>query len=161
MEKNKILLIIVSVTLFLAAVLSVGLWFFYPRQKTPAAPEAAVTNKPSNFDPIEWVRTKEDYPALTAKPTESKKEDVIIVYGEDKNKKPVEQAPVHAAPATPAKAPETKPKITEPAKPAVAPVVAPKAKAPAKPKTAAVREYLIQAGSFASRDRAEQAGQVL
>ena len=165
MEKNKILLIIVSVTLFLAAVLSVGLWFFYPRAKDKAAPQVSATNKPSNFDPIEWVRTKEDYPSLTQKPGDEKKEDVIIVYGEDKNKKPVEQTTVQqTASSTPAKAQDAKTKIAEPAKPlAAAPAKAepPKAKAPAKPKTVTVREYLIQAGSFSSRDRAEQAGQVL
>jgi cell division protein FtsN len=165
MEKNKILLIIVSVTLFLAAVLSIGLWFFYPRAKDKAAPQASATNKTSNFDPIEWVRTKEEYPALSAKPGDEKKEDVIIVYGEDKNKKPIEQVTTQQAASTnQSKASETKTKVTEPIKPvATAPAKAetPKPKTPVKPKTITVREYLIQVGSFSTRDRAEQAGQVL
>jgi len=86
MEQNKTLLIIVSVALFLACLLGVGLWLFYPRGKPAEKGPVAATEKSPNFDPIEWVRTKDEFPKLQPK-AEEKKEDVVILYGEKTEKK--------------------------------------------------------------------------
>jgi cell division protein FtsN len=155
MEQNKILLITVSVALFLAAILSVGLWLFYPRQKEAGASAVTPAGKSSTFDPIEWVRTREEYPSFTER-KDDKKDDVIIVYGEEKAPQTREQAPA---------APKTVPVADIPRQAPEPPKAAPRPRqepaAVQKPKTVTVREYSIQVGSFSSRDRAEQAGQVL
>jgi cell division protein FtsN len=154
MEQNKILLITVSVALFLAAILSVGLWLFYPRQKEAEAAARTPAGTSSAFDPIEWVRTREEYPAFTER-KDNKKEDIIIVYGEEKAAQEKSPAPPKAVPAAeiPRQAPEP---------PKAAPAPRPRQEpAAVKPKAVTVREYSIQVGSFSSRDRAEQAGQVL
>ena len=166
MEQNKILLIVLSVALFLAAILSVGLWFFYPREKEAGVSAAAEAGTSTSFDPIEWVRSREDFPALTQRPPVTG-EEVIIVYGEDPAaaKPPVTapavQAPVPSAP--PAPLPPSPAAVTAPApKAPAAAVPAPAAaRTPAPARTVTVREYSIQVGSFSSRDRAEDAGRVL
>ncbi len=164
MEQNKTLLIIVSVALFLASLLGIGLWLFYPRGKPAERGPVATTEKSPNFDPIEWVRTKEDYPQLQPKP-EEKKEDVVILYGEKPGKKP-ETPPVPSAPTTttesvkpaPVKTPSPAPSITQKTVPPTEPAVK---KAPEKQKTVTVKEYVIQVGSFTSLDKAEEAGKLL
>ncbi len=164
MEQNKTLLIILSVALFLAAILSVGLWFFYPREKTEGVSAVAEAGKSTTFDPIEWVRTKEDFPALT-EPDAKHAEDVIIVYGEDPSAARPAAAP--AAAPVPAAPPAPLPPPPAPKAEASAPAPAP-AKETVKPapaaaavRTAKVREYSIQVGSYSSRDRAEEAGRLL
>jgi len=173
MEQNKTLLIILSVALFLAAVLSLGLWFFHPRGTETGGSAVAKTGEATTFDPIEWVRTREDFPALK-EPEDKHRDDVIIVYGEDPKapKPPVETAPAPppAPPPPPSAAPMPStttvpaPKTVSPAPPPAKDGEKPRPSAPAAkgtPKTAAIREYSIQVGSFASRDRAEEAGRVL
>jgi cell division protein FtsN len=157
MEQNKVLLIIVSVALFVAALLSVGLWLFYPRQSAAVSSPVAESGKPSSFDPIEWVRTKEEFPALQTSEDEDK-DDVIIVYGEKEAPKPAPSTP--PAPTTPVPA---APKPAEPvAQPAPAPRPQPKKpEVKPKPRAVTVREYSIQVGSFSSRDKAEEAGKLL
>ncbi|WP_455381327.1 SPOR domain-containing protein [Salinispira pacifica] len=90
MEQHKILLIIVSVSLFFAAVLGVGLWLFYPRQGAGAATAVAGKQPAPNtkegktgFDPIEYLRQGEQQKPPTLEQPQQKKEpgDVIIVYG--------------------------------------------------------------------------------
>jgi cell division protein FtsN len=87
MEQNKALLIILSVALFVAIVLGVGLWLFYPRADAPdtaeADTQAPALSDGSRFDPIEFVRTEDEPPELDV--TESQEDDeegVIIIYGE-------------------------------------------------------------------------------
>lgn len=162
MEQNKTLLIIISVALFLAALLGVGLWLFYPRGKVPEAGPVASTSTTPSFDPIEWVRTQEDFPELKPK-TEEPKEDVIILYGEKDTKKP-ETRPTPQP--VPPRTEEAVPRETQ--KPAVRPAPAPTPAptraappAPSKPRTVTVTEYSIQVGSFSSLDKAEEAGQLL
>lgn len=168
MEQNKILLIIVSVALFLSSLLGIGLWLFYPRGKPAETGPVATIEKSPDFDPIEWVRTKEDFPQLQHK-EEEKKEDVVILYGEKTEKKQVPPAP--AVPATtPEPVKQIPPKTLSPT-PSVtqkpAPPVSAVKKAPEKdrtasvPKTVTVKEYTIQVGSFTSLDKAEEAGKLL
>jgi len=163
MEQNKTLLIIVSVALFLACLLGVGLWLFYPRGKPAEAGPVATTEKSPNFDPIEWVRTKDEFPQLQPK-AEEKKEDVVILYGEKTEKKqeapPAPSAPVappEPAKQVPPKTPSPTPTVTQKPVPPVSNVK----KAPEKSKTVTVKEYTIQVGSFTSLDKAEEAGKLL
>ncbi|HUX12096.1 MAG TPA: SPOR domain-containing protein [Spirochaetia bacterium] len=89
MEQHKILLIIVSVCLFFAAVLGVGLWLFYPREGAastakgvPVAGTQTVTKEgKTGFDPIEYLRQSEQSPTLQNPPQKKENGDVIIVYG--------------------------------------------------------------------------------
>jgi cell division protein FtsN len=163
MEQNKTLLIIVSVALFLACLLGVGLWLFYPRGKPAEKGPVAATEKSPNFDPIEWVRTKDEFPKLQPK-AEEKKEDVVILYGE-KTEKKQEVPPAQTAPAVtpepakqvPPKTPSPTPTMTQKPVPPVSTVK----KAPEKPKTVTIKEYTIQVGSFTSLDKAEEAGKLL
>lgn len=62
MEQHKILLIIVSVCLFFAAVIGLGLWLFYPRapKGAPAVATGSTMQQGSTtFDPIEYLRGSE------------------------------------------------------------------------------------------------------
>jgi cell division protein FtsN len=176
MEQNKTLLIILSVALFLAAILSVGLWFFYPREETAGVSVAGETARAEADDPIEWVR-RNNFPALSQPEPEDPQEDVIIVhpvYGETPEEKlPAEADPVQADPArsNPVPYPPAPPAVTAPAvKPPPAsppPARQPEkprtvtAPPPAAPKTVTVQEYSIQVGAYSSRDRAEELNQVL
>jgi cell division protein FtsN len=158
MEQRKLLIIIISVSVFLAVVLGVGLFWFYPKPK-PAQETPSAGVPKTTFDPIEWVRTREGYPPISAPESKpgDKKEDVIIVYGEKKKEERVVKnvEPV-APPAAVAPKAQTSPVVRKDV-PASAP------KAPTKPavKAAKAREFVIQVGSFASRDKAEQAARTL
>jgi cell division septation protein DedD len=77
MEQNKVLMIIVSVAIFFAAIVGVGVALLYPRDDTAATAARSTTSR--GFDPIEYVRRPE-----TARFDESAEDEepVIIVYGE-------------------------------------------------------------------------------
>ncbi|MDR2588209.1 MAG: SPOR domain-containing protein [Spirochaetales bacterium] len=166
MERNKILLIILSACLFLAAIVSVGLWFFYPREQAVGLSQQTEETHTSGDDPIEWVR-RSDFPALSQAPQEQQ-EDMIIVYGEsgEENKTaaaptPPESVPYTAKPPAPAvSAPVEKP-APPPAPVKPAPPKTAKAPKPAPQKTASVKEYSIQVGAYSTRSRAEEMNQVL
>ncbi|GAB4375022.1 MAG: SPOR domain-containing protein [Spirochaetales bacterium] len=173
MEQNRILLIIVSVALFLASLLGVGLWLFYPRGAATQPSPVATTNTSPDFDPIEWVRTKEDYPQLQPKP-EEKKEEVVILYGEKPaDKQTVPETPAQPAPRTEAKphtslstpvTPSPRPSSTVTQKPSTPSAAVPPSQVkpkPTLPRTIRVKEYTIQVGSFTSLDKAEEAGKLL
>jgi cell division septation protein DedD len=167
MEQNKTLLIILSVALFLATILSVGLWFFYPREDVAGASADIESAAVLPDDPIEWVRRNE-IPALTPQPETPPKEDLIIVYGE-KPEQDGEPAPPVVSPYPPAAAPRVappaprkeqvpaveKPQVRTPAPAAPAPA----ASSPAR--TVRIKEFSIQVGAFSSRDRAEELNEVL
>ncbi len=77
MEQNKVLMIIVSVAIFFAAIVGVGVALLYPRDDSAAM--AAESTTSHGFDPIEYVRR----PDTTGfDETDDEKEPVIIVYGE-------------------------------------------------------------------------------
>jgi DedD protein len=98
MEQKKILWILFAVTLFFLVVVGAGFIWFYPgaqeQQKevasTPAPREAAESQE---FDPIEWVRSAEEYPGLKKDQQPSTEEDnFVVVYGEDEQQKETEAA---------------------------------------------------------------------
>lgn len=76
MEQNKVLMIIVSVAIFFAAIVGVGVALLYPRSDdTDIVAEGGTVPE---FDPIEYVRRPEQAPLTEAED----EEPVIIVYGE-------------------------------------------------------------------------------
>ena len=155
MEQNRTLLVIVSVALFLAAILSVGLWFFYPREEIAGTPAAADTT--GIIDPIEWVRRNE-MPPLTSTPAEPK-DDIVIVYGLSDDEKPVTPGTAPFPPAQSAP-PVTLPGIKKDVPSVPRPQVTSPKPAP-QTKTVSVKEYSIQVGAFSNRDRVEELNEVL
>ncbi len=74
-------MVIVSVTLFLAAIVGVSMFLLYPHDpETPQEARAADETR-ERFDPIEYMRRPTDLPRLTLREADPE-EDVIIVYGE-------------------------------------------------------------------------------
>jgi cell division septation protein DedD len=168
MEQQKVFIIIISVAIFIAAVLAIGLWWFYPRNGSESVANAgsagtAPGTEDNSFDPIEWVRNSEEFPEFVEK-EESEVKDVVIVYGEAEDdsaassgdsidrsgtveivqKKPamLKKEPVTVAVAEkPVPRTEKAPEIREKAAP--------------KPETIQVIQYWIQTGSFTSKGRAE------
>jgi DedD protein len=107
------------------------------------------------FDPIEWVRKAEEFPGLEEEEAEEAPEDFIIVYGETEPREELKEPP-------PVQEIITRPVVVKPVQrtePIQAPVKkerpAPVVEKP-KPKSERVREYWIQAGSYTTKDRAEQ-----
>lgn len=85
MEQNKVLMIVISVAVFLAAIVGVGVALLYPRSEDGSTTVAA--RGIQEFDPIEYVRQPEAEPLTPAEETE---EPVIIVYGADDTETQVE-----------------------------------------------------------------------
>lgn len=183
MEQQKVLWIIFSVTLFLVVVVVVGFVWFLPSEGD-GEPHAAGTAADGQtaaqvFDPIVWVRGDKEVPRMredAAEPVESAAEDLLLVYGEARRQPESvlqlvtpdrERIPVTVSETPPGKTdlPALGPEKTIAARPAEAPaepraVVKPAATpAVAKPEPRPVRvtQYWIQAGSFQSQIRAEQA----
>ncbi len=157
-EQQKVLWIVVSVALFIALVLGIGLWWYYPgkNQEVPIAAggEAPAETGALDFDPIEWVRGDRAVPGLEA-PTESREGDIVIVVGEGET--------VHQEVTIPGggAAPSVSRTLQEPASadsgatdtaPAVA--VAPKPAAP-KPTTVAPSARTTPAPAVAAPKQAE------
>ena len=182
MEQQKTLWIIFSVTLFLVVVVVVGfVWFLPPDSdgELEAAGVAAGSQTSSKvFDPIVWVRGDKEVPRMSedaAEPAESAAEDLLLVYGETRRQpetalQPItpdrERIPVTVLETPPARTdlPALVPEKSVAARPAEAPAepraaVRPAATPVAKPEPRPVRvtQYWIQAGSFQSQTRAEQA----
>ncbi len=82
MEQQKILWVLLSVLAVLMVVVMAGVFLYYPGQGTPRAAAAGETRspaggsrkQPSDFDPIEYIKEKEEAPGLE-KPVEDKKPD--------------------------------------------------------------------------------------
>ena len=174
MEQQKVLIVIVSVALFVAAVIGIGLIFFYPR--TEASPDAPlrIVQEPGaegrqQFDPIEFLRRPEaEAPDFAPREPEDD-DDFIIVFDDEDPPDPrapaepraepepevePEPAPPEPAPAPRAPAP-SEPAPRAPAERPTQPTPAP----PREPQTRQVRvtEYWIQVIASPSRDRVEQA----
>ncbi len=82
MEQHKVLMVIVSVTLFLAAVVGMSMYLLYPHEaETPQEARADGDESGERFDPIEYMRRPDELPRLTLRDPDPE-EDVIIVYGE-------------------------------------------------------------------------------
>lgn len=180
MEQQKTLIVIVSVALFVAAVIGIGLVFFYPRTDiAPDAPPEIVQERVDRqaFDPIEYLRrpgaTAPEFAPHAAEVDED--EDFIIVFDDDEEtppRAPEEERRPPATDADPAPAREVAPEPEQDRDPALrdepaapAPDAAPPRPAepapspPRQPDTRRVRvtEYWIQVIASPSRDRVEQA----
>lgn len=169
MEQNKVLMIVISVAVFLAAIVGVGVALLYPRSADETTPVA--TRGVQEFDPIEYVRQPEAEP-LT--PIEEPEEPVIIVYGAEESTSVDPVVPESSVPAT-SRRPE--PPVTEeprtfgPSRTAATPTTptasttstAPQARDEVRESSPAQRttEYWIQLIASPSRDRVEQAREYL
>lgn len=71
MEQHKVLLIIVSVAIVLAAVVGVGLWLFYPRE--PSAPGMAETPSSTTggfeWQPLDYLQGQGEVPGIEEAPS--------------------------------------------------------------------------------------------
>jgi cell division protein FtsN len=168
-ENKKVLWVVLSVTLFVAVVLFVGMFLFYPDGDRGVADAGGRGDDAgAGFDAIEWVRTEAEPPGLeepAEEPTED--DDMFVVIGEEEEpdapNREAEALPDVEAESvpTPAEAPpreEAKPTTPPAARTSVAraPVQKP-AEAKPKPRTVRVSEYWIQAGSYKSQFRAQEA----
>ncbi len=94
MENSKTLIVIVSVSLFVAAVLGLGLVLFYPREAPQVAGGAGQSGSAGGFDAIEYLRDPDaERPSLEQAEDEDSEEegDVVIVYGEAVEERPDEE----------------------------------------------------------------------
>ncbi|MFW5826646.1 MAG: SPOR domain-containing protein [Alkalispirochaeta sp.] len=79
MEQNKVLMVIVSVVIFFAAIVGVGMALLYPRgDETALASSGSVVRE---FDPIEYVR-RPDSGEMEESDEEDSSDEVVIVYGD-------------------------------------------------------------------------------
>lgn len=180
MEQNKVLMIIVSMAIFFAAVMGVGVALLYPRDSADAIAET--NGAVREFDPIEYVRRPETAPLVE---DTSEDEPVIIVYGDQDMPEGDDDAATPTITERPARSPrdvsdDTTDEATgtssspaggtpEPTTPAVRseptrPTTAAPAATPAAarrtdvtPREIRVTEYWIQLIASQSRDRVEQA----
>jgi DedD protein len=177
MENSKTLIVIVSVSLFVAAVLGLGLVLFYPREAPQVAGGGAQPGSAGSFDAIEYLRDPDaERPSLET--TEEDEEtgedgDVVIVYGETVEERPDEEstaeegrvteperageadtAPAERAPAAEAERPAERapePQTVQPAR------TAPRRAPEAPTREVQVTEYWIQVIATTSRDRVDMA----
>ncbi|MEE8441543.1 MAG: hypothetical protein V3S41_07470, partial [Spirochaetia bacterium] len=85
MEQHKVLLIIVSVTIVLAAIVGVGLWLFYPRAADDA--DLAGTGTPESggyeWQPLDYLQGRGDLPGLDESEAgqEGEPDEFEVTYG--------------------------------------------------------------------------------
>ncbi len=181
MERNRVLWVIFSLSLFLVVVLAGGLYLLRPVGKQET--EAAAGEEPAagSFDAFEYVRGRSELPELTEEHKEP--EETVIIVGEQEEKEPSEEIPGRAEAGRVAERPQpTRAPLTVPEKAVTPPPERPAPTAtaarPARPKTATPRpapetapkpaarevritEYWIQAGSYTSSSRAEEITRML
>jgi cell division protein FtsN len=184
MEKQKTLWIIFSVTLFLVVVVVVGFIWVLPREEEGTGDETLTANlgdrdSGDSYDPIQWVRQSVVIPGVDEKNGETEDDGMLLVIGEE------EAAVVESTPAddpsaetsveaasrkSPEQVPETSEqeiRVAEPAPerrrttPLAVPSSTPAPASRPKPEPITVTQYWIQAASFSSRTRAEEAKTVL
>jgi cell division protein FtsN len=128
MERNRVLWVIFSISLFLVVVLAGGLYLLRPVTDKDAEVVTGQTSPLRGFDAFEYVRGKSELPPLEEEPEEA--EEMVIIVGE-REEAPSEE-PEAAFPEVPEKAvppmldsqaSRTAPKATAPA--ATAPVARP------------------------------------
>ncbi len=177
MENSKTLIVIVSVSLFVAAVLGLGLVLFYPREAPQVAGGGGQSGSAGGFDAIEYLRDPDaERPSLEATEEDEESEedgDVVIVYGEAVEERPDEEraaeegreteperageadtAPAERAPAAEAERPAERapePETVQPAR------TAPRRAPEAPTREVQVTEYWIQVIATTSRDRVDMA----
>jgi cell division septation protein DedD len=169
MEQNKVLMVIVSVAIFLTAVIGVGVALLYPRVERGESGE--IRGSVEEFDPIEYIRRPDPAPIVEE---ESDDDPVIIVYGSEDETEVTQ--PSDASETTDERLPpgderesETakpvvvapRPSETTPARESTPTVTATRRTTPApqrsEPRRERVTEYWIQLIASPNRDRVEQA----
>ena len=78
MEQNKVLMVIVSVAIFFAAVIGVGVALLYPR--TDGGEGGEMIGAVEEFDPIEYIRRPEPAPIAESEGAEDRS---MVVYGSE------------------------------------------------------------------------------
>ena len=85
MEQHKVLLIIVSVTIVLAAVVGVGLWLFYPRSADDDALAQSGTPESGGYEwqPLDYLQGQGDVPGLDESEagTAGEPDEFQVTYG--------------------------------------------------------------------------------
>jgi DedD protein len=165
MERNRVLWVIFSISLFLVVVLGVGLYLLRPVSEKGPAVAAQALPQPSGFDAFEYVRGRTELPPVTEPKAP---EEMVIVVGEREQPPAAQKAEAKAAPPA-AALPAQRPPAAPAAPKAAARTPTPKA-GTAKPRAAAaspaprtvkVNEYWIQVVSVSSLPRAEEAARCL
>jgi len=170
MERNRVLWVIFSISLFLVVVLAGGLYLLRPASEKNAELTSGQSPSLRGFDAFEYVRGKSDLPALKQEPDQA--EEIVIIVGEkEEASEPVLETPEKAEP--PAVDTQPQPRTSAPpaaAKPAAAAPrervasrqpAAPVQKPSPRPRVVSVTEYWIQAGSYTSPSRAQEVAGVL
>jgi cell division protein FtsN len=80
MERNRVLWVIFSISLFLVVVLAVGLYLLRPAGGRDAEVATGQTTPLRSFDAFEYVRGKSKLPAVEEQPEEA--EEMVIIVGE-------------------------------------------------------------------------------
>ncbi len=151
MERQKLLLVILSVSLLLVVVLAGGLYFFRPPAADARIEDSEVSSLANvDFDPFEYVQGDQEPPPLEPAPETAG--ELQIYVGIEAEDTPVVEQPTSAqqvqrpSPSRPQAAPQP-----------AAPKPAAKSSPPPRttPREITVEEYWIQAGSYRSRTRAE------
>ncbi len=172
MEQQKILWIILSVAVLLLAVLGTVLFVFGPSSSDSSLSTSGNDAAAGNFDPVEWARSSEDYPGVVETETPDAAEgdeDFVVIYGEGLGKDEVpypgvkeeDPAVVTLNVKKPEPAAAQKAAAPVPAAPAPKKQATAAEKKPAPPAPKKVTEYWIQAGSFSSQTKAEEARKLL
>jgi len=100
MERNRVLWVIFSISLFLVVVLAGGLYLLRPVTDKDAEVATGQTSPLRGFDVFEYVRGKSELPPLEEEPEEA--EEMVIIVGE-REEAPSEE-PEAAFPEVPEKA---------------------------------------------------------
>jgi cell division protein FtsN len=172
MERNRVLWVIFSVSLFLVVVLAAGLYFLRP--KPQAGAEAALRQTPSveSFDAFEYVRGRSGLPGLEEQAPQA--EEMVIIVGDSGEPAGATPAGEDEIPVAREIVPSSSPPASQPSTGAAAverpgreaaprarsvPPPAPRPASTPRPKPlpqpVRVTEYWIQVGSFSSRSRAD------
>lgn len=182
-ENKKLLWIAVAVVVVVLVLAGTAVAFFYPRKGRATAPATiGNTAAPKAADPQDYLSAPQLEPAAVPASGTGDNGDVIVIYGdkpEGLSAKPGEgeaaiaetaatattatkAAPPPAASATTAV--DKAPAAASPVKPAVKPAPKPAPSAPAATASKALppsSQYWVQAGSFASRGKADELKEVL
>ena len=165
MERQKVLWIIFSVALFVLVVVGIGIIWFLPGDRQAGGLTAA--QKPNDskitFDPYEWAKSDTNtYPGLEGPQSSGQQnKDFTLIYGQNPTQPATNPQPQAAGnQVVPAQSPATGPAHTVTPPPTrTAPAPRTNAAAPSTP--ARGNENWIQAASYTSNFRAEEAKKLL
>ena len=80
MEQHRVLLIIASVAVVLAAIVGVGIWLFYPRDAAPVD-LAAADGRGLEWQPLDYIRGDGSLPGLEEVPAAPEPDEFEVTYG--------------------------------------------------------------------------------